>query len=143
MGRVGEETESGGGDGETIGALAAAFNLTPRTIRYYEDQGLLAPGRAGAQRVYRPRDRARLGLICRGKRLGFTIAEIRDFLDLYEARDGQIEQMRYLLGRGRSRIAALEQQLRDVQQTLTDLYGLVEAAAGHLRRHGIEEGTAP
>ena len=145
MSRVGGEAESGSeaADGETIGALAAAFSLTPRTIRYYEDQGLLTPARAGAQRVYDAADRARLALICRGKRLGFSIAEIKDFLDLYQAGDGQIGQMRYLLGRGRARIAALEQQLRDVQDTLADLNGMVETAAEHLRRHGIEEGTAP
>ena len=141
MSRLGMETErEEAGAGESIGALAAAFGLTPRTIRYYEDQGLLAPARAGTQRVYGPQDRARLNLICRGKRLGFSIAEIKDFLDLYEAGDGQVEQMRYLVGRGRTRIAALEQQVRDVEETLADLYGLVEAAAGHLRRQGIEEG---
>ncbi len=129
-------------DGETIGALTKSFGLTARTIRYYEDQGLLAPARTGGQRVYGPADRARLALICRGKRLGFTIAEIRDFLELYHAEDGQIEQMRYLVNRGRSRIAALELQLRDVQDTLTDLKDMVETAAGHLRRHGITEGIA-
>lgn len=145
MSRVWAETEAEGGavGGETIGALATAFNLTPRTIRYYEDQGLLMPARAGAQRVYGPGDRARLALICRGKRLGFSIAEIKDFLDLYQAGDGQVEQMRYLVGRGRARIAALEQQLQDVQDTLADLNGMVETAAEHLRRHGIEEGAAP
>ena len=160
MSRLGEDAETGGaasdgaavgkGDGgkeavgdETIGALAAAFELTPRTIRYYEDQGLLAPARVGAQRVYGAADRARLALILRGKRLGFSIAEIRDFLDLYQADDRQIEQMRYLVGRGRARIVALERQLEDVQQTLADLCGMVETAAEHLRRHGIEEGTAP
>ena len=146
MSRLGAGTESESGvaaDGETIGALAAEFGLTPRTIRYYEDQGLLAPARAGAQRVYGPSDRARLALICRGKRLGFSIAEIKDFLDLYEAGDGRIEQMRYLVGRGRARIAALTQQLRDVEDTLADLNGMVKTAAEHLRRHGIEEGTAP
>ena len=160
MSRLGEDAETGGvaSDGaaigqegggqetagdETIGALALAFGLTPRTIRYYEDQGLLAPARVGAQRVYGAADRARLALILRGKRLGFSIAEIKDFLDLYQADDGQIEQMRYLVGRGRARIAALERQLEDVQQTLADLCGMVETAAEHLRRHGIEEGTAP
>ena len=142
MSRLGEEAESESVDGETIGALAAAFNLTPRTIRYYEDQGLLTPGRVRAQRVYGPGDRARLALICRGKRLGFSIAEIKDFLDLYQAGDGRIEQMRYLVGRGRARIVALEQQLRDVQETLADLNGMVETAAEHLRRHGIAEGIA-
>ncbi len=145
MSRSGGDTDraSGVADGATIGALATEFDLTPRTIRYYEDQGLLAPARTGAQRVYRPEDRARLALICRGKRLGFTIAEIKDFLDLYQAGDGQVEQMRYLVGRGRARIAALELQLRDVQETLKDLNGMVGTATEHLRRLGIEEGAEP
>ena len=145
MGRVVTGRQSGeiAGDGQTIGALATAFGLTPRTIRFYEDQGLLQPARAGAQRVYGPEDRARLALICRGKRLGFSIAEIKEFLELYRVDEGQGEQMRYLIGRGRTRIAALEQQLRDVQETLADLTQLVEAAADHLRRQGIEEGNAP
>jgi DNA-binding transcriptional MerR regulator len=145
MGRTGEDEaraeESAGG--ESIGALAAAFGLTPRTIRYYEDQGLLAPARAGMQRVYCPADRARLELICRGKRLGFSIAEIKDFLDLYRAGDGQVGQMRYLVGRARTRIAALERQLRDVRETLDDLNAMVDRAAEHLRRHGIQEGADP
>jgi len=127
------------GERFTIGELAAEFALTARSIRFYEDQGLLAPERQGSQRVYGARDRARLSLICRGKRLGFSIAEIKDFLDLYETGDGQIEQMRYLMGRARDRIAALEQQLRDVQDTLADLRGMAAAAADHLRRHGIED----
>ena len=128
-----------GGGPFTIGELAAAFALTARSIRFYEDQGLLAPRREAGQRVYSLRDRGRLSLICRGKRLGFSISEIKDFLDLYEAGDGQIEQMRYLMNRARDRIAALEQQLCDVQDTLADLRGMVAAAADHLRRHGIED----
>ncbi len=145
MRRVSERTNKSKAtsDSATIGALASEFDLTPRTIRYYEDQGLLAPTRTGAQRVYRPEDRARLHLICRGKRLGFSIAEIKDFLDLYQVGDSQAEQMRYLIERGRTRIAALEQQLQDVQETLNDLNGWVSRAAEHLRRLEIEEGAEP
>ncbi|MEI8395606.1 MAG: MerR family DNA-binding transcriptional regulator [Rhodospirillaceae bacterium] len=131
-------------DSYTIGELAAELGLTPRSIRFYEDQGLLAPVRVGSQRVYDRRDRARLGLICRGKRLGFTIAEIRDFLGLYDVDDSQSEQMRYLVGRGRERIAALEHQLLDVQETLTDLRGMVGAASEHpARANDIDKGAAP
>lgn len=137
--RRAEDGRATDGCGFTIGDLAAEFDLTPRTIRYYEGQGLLAPARDGTRRIYGSRDRARLTLICRGKRLGFSLAEIRDFLDLYDADDTQVEQVRYLMGRARDRIAALERQLRDVQDTLGDLRGMVGAASEHLRRHGIED----
>lgn len=132
---------TGGGDEGcyAIGALAAEFALTPRTIRYYEDQGLLAPGREGMQRVYGARDRARLALICRGKRLGFSLAEIRDFLGLYDVDDTRVEQARYLLARAREREAALERQARDLQDTLADLRAMIATAAEHLRRHGFED----
>ena len=105
----------------TIGELAAAFALSPRAIRFYEDQGLLAPGRAGAQRVYTRRDRARLQLILRGKRLGFSIADIGRFLDLYDADRTGRRQMAMTLERTRARIAELEQQLADITLTLAEL----------------------
>ncbi|ASG21772.1 MerR family transcriptional regulator [Nitrospirillum viridazoti CBAmc] len=120
----------------TISQLAEAFELTPRTIRYYEDEGLLTPRREGQQRVYTHRDWARLKLIMRGKRLGFTIAGIKDFLDLYEVGDAQVPQMRFLLNSARDRIATLEQQLRDVQQTLVDLKEIEGLVVDHLARKG-------
>ncbi|WP_044564807.1 MerR family DNA-binding transcriptional regulator [Azospirillum sp. B4] len=120
----------------TISQLAEAFELTPRTIRYYEDEGLLTPRREGQQRVYTHRDWARLKLIMRGKRLGFTIAGIKDFLDLYEVGDAQVPQMRFLLNSARDRITTLEQQLRDVQQTLVDLREIEGLVVDHLARKG-------
>ena len=105
----------------TIGELATAFALSPRAIRFYEDQGLLSPERAGAQRVYTKRDRARLMLILRGKRLGFSLADIREFLDLYDADHSKRQQMEMTLGRTRARIAELEQQLEDITITLAEL----------------------
>ncbi|MBB6254157.1 MerR family transcriptional regulator [Nitrospirillum iridis] len=120
----------------TISQLAEAFELTPRTIRYYEDEGLLTPRREGQQRVYTHRDWARLKLIMRGKRLGFTIAGIKDFLDLYEVGDAQVPQMRFLLASARDRITTLEQQLRDVQQTLVDLKEIEGLVVDHLARRG-------
>lgn len=126
-----------------IGELAGEFGLTHRTIRHYEDEGLLAPeriGRApGGARVYGHRDRARLALICRGKRLGFSLAEIKDFLNLYDTDDAQIEQMRYMRNIARRRISALEQQLADVQQTLAELCTIDTQISEHLRRNGITE----
>ena len=105
----------------TIGELAAAFALSPRAIRFYEDQGLLSPARAGVQRVYTRRDRARLQLILRGKRLGFSIADIGRFLDLYDADRTQHRQLAMTLDRTRDRIAELEQQLADITLTLAEL----------------------
>lgn len=120
----------------SIGDLAAAFDITPRSIRFYEDEGLLSPERAGLTRIYSHRDRARLALICRGKRLGFSLAEIREFLDLYDREHGQVEQMSYFLGRARARRAALETQLVDVQQTIEDLKGIEAEIVGFLKREG-------
>lgn len=105
----------------TIGELASAFAVSPRAIRFYEDQGLLAPERAGTQRVYTKRDRARLQLILRVKRLGFSIADIREFLDLYDAGGDIRRQGAMTLERARARIADLQQQLEDVTVTLAEL----------------------
>jgi DNA-binding transcriptional MerR regulator len=120
----------------TISELADTFQVTPRTIRFYEDQGLLSPRRDGLNRVYSHRDRARLTLICRGKRLGFSLAEIKDFLDLYDVDDRQIEQMRFALAHGRERITSLEVQLVDVQQTLSELRALENQIIEHLKAAG-------
>jgi len=122
----------------SISDLAEEFQVTPRTIRFYEDQGLLAPRRDGLTRIYNHRDRARLMLICRGKRLGFSLAEIRDFLDLYEVDDRQIEQMKFALQRARDRRRTLERQLDDVRQALVELADLDSQIAGHLRHHGVD-----
>jgi len=125
----------------SISELADQFRITPRTIRFYEDQGLLSPRRDGLNRVYSHRDRARLTLICRGKRLGFSLAEIKDFLDLYDVDDRQIEQMRFALTHGRERIKSLEIQLEDVKQTLTELRELERQIVDHLEAAGIKADT--
>ncbi|WP_158043872.1 MerR family transcriptional regulator [Skermanella pratensis] len=127
----------------SISELAEEFRVTPRTIRFYEDQGLLAPTRDGLNRIYSHRDRARLTLICRGKRLGFSLAEIKDFLDLYDTDDRQIEQMRFALGRGRERIRSLETQLEDVKQTLHELRALERQILDHLDAAGVEPDRKP
>lgn len=125
----------------TISELAAEFGLTPRTIRFYEDEGLVSPGRSGMTRVYSRRDRARLELICRGKRLGFSLAEVKEFLDLYNRDQRQIEQMKYAAGLARQRIEALEIQLEDVKQTLIDLRGIEKEMVDYLRAQGVEPDT--
>lgn len=121
----------------TIGELAEEFGLTPRTLRFYEDEGLVTPARSGQNRVYSRKDRARIKLICRGKRLGFSVQEIKEFIDLYNPHERQVEQMRYALALGRKRIAQLEQQLRDVQQTLAELKEMDRQIADHLRHQGV------
>jgi DNA-binding transcriptional MerR regulator len=119
----------------TIGELATAFALSPRAIRFYEDQGLLAPERAGTQRVYTKRDRARLQLILRGKRLGFSLADIREFLDLYDADSTKRQQMAMTLGRTRARIAELEQQLEDITVTLAELRDMEGDIVAYMAAH--------
>lgn len=108
----------------TISELAREFDVTPRTIRFYEDQGLLAPKRAGAggrQRVYSQRDRTRLKLTLRGKRLGLSLSEIRDLVDMYESPADTVPQLtRFLAVLARHR-ETLAQQLTDLQETLAEI----------------------
>ncbi|MFV3128675.1 MerR family transcriptional regulator [Niveispirillum sp. KHB5.9] len=125
----------------TIGQLADEFGLTLRSLRFYEDEGLISPARVGQARIYTTRDRARLKLICRGKRLGFSIGEIKDFLDLYDTDEAQVEQMTYLLRGARARIRHLEQQLRDVQQTLKELHEIDGMIVSHLVSKGVPTPT--
>lgn len=105
----------------TIGELSSEFGVTARTLRFYEDKGLISPERRGQRRIYSRRDRARLKLILQGKRVGFSLAEIQEMLDLYDLRDGQETQMRVSLNKFRERIAALERQKRDIEQAIADL----------------------
>lgn len=127
-----------GGRTYTISELAEEFGLTPRTLRFYEDEGLVSPGRDGQNRVYTHRDRARIMLICRGKRLGFSIGEIKKFVDLYDVDEAQVEQMRYARQLARHRIDQLEQQLRDVRQTLKELTDIDNQIVAHLRHQGVD-----
>jgi DNA-binding transcriptional MerR regulator len=105
----------------SIGDLAADLGVSSRAIRFYEDQGMLAPQRVGGNRVYSQRDLARLKLILRGKRLGFSLSDIRELLDLYYVDHDHLEQMTQTLQKGRARIAELEQQLSELQMTLHEL----------------------
>lgn len=105
----------------SIGELAREFDITTRTIRYYEDQGLLAPIREGRRRLYRRRDRARLKLILRGKRLGFTLGEIRETFVLYDQAHGESRQLHYYLGVLDEKREQLQQQRRDIDDALAEL----------------------
>ncbi len=105
----------------TITELAGEFEITPRTIRFYEDKELLRPRRNGMNRVYSRGDRVRLKLILRGKRLGFSLDEIKEMLDLYDIGDGQVGQLRLTLRKSRERIGALECQRKDIDQAMKEL----------------------
>ena len=99
----------------SIRQLCREFGATARALRFYEDKGLLTPGRKGQTRVYDARDRARLKLILRGRRIGFTLQEIQEMLDLYDRKDHNVHQMAVALPRHRAQIAALRQQLEDIE----------------------------
>lgn len=105
----------------SIGDLAKEFAVSPRAIRLYEDEGLLAPQRIGGNRVYGVRDRARLQLVLRGKRLGFALADIKELLDLYDVDPDHLGQLRATLAKGRARIAELERQREEITLTLKEL----------------------
>jgi DNA-binding transcriptional MerR regulator len=122
----------------SIGDLAQEFRISPRAIRFYEDQGLLAPQRLGGNRVYTHRDHARLVLILRGKRLGFSLSDIKEMLDLYYADPHHQEQLRVSIAKGRRRIAELEGQLVEITQTFQELRQLEATAAAMLREREPE-----
>jgi DNA-binding transcriptional MerR regulator len=114
-----------GGDGDElfgITELCKAFGITLRTIRFYEDKGLLAPRRVNGARVYTRRDRARLALIVRSKAIGATLADIKHYLDLYGAHgEGRSQQLRYVLEKTDLAIATLSQRVDDIEATLAEL----------------------
>lgn len=105
----------------TIAEVADEFAVTHRTVRFYEDQGLISPERRGTARMFHPRDRVRLALVLRGKRLGFDLAQIRRIVDMYDQAPGEAGQLRYLLDQIADRRADLEQRRRDIEVTLAEL----------------------
>ena len=120
----------------SIGELADLYEITPRAIRFYEDRGLLAPRRAGRNRVYSDRDRVRLGFILRGKRLGISLAETREWLELYDMEDGERLQFEALLDGSRQRIAELEEKRDALEETLKELRDIERLALEGLSRQG-------
>jgi DNA-binding transcriptional MerR regulator len=105
----------------SIGELASEFDVTPRAIRFYEDHGLLAPRRAGQRRIYSPRDRTRLKLTLRGKRLGLTLSEIRELIDMYEPGRDERPQLKRFLAVLEAHKASLLQQRDDIEAQLAEL----------------------
>jgi DNA-binding transcriptional MerR regulator len=121
----------------TITDLARELGVTTRAIRFYEAKGLIEPRRAGVNRVYGVRDRARLLLILRGKRLGFSLAEIHEYLDLYDADPTHQKQLVRLLAGARQRIDELESQRRDLELTLEELRDIEKQVLDAMRRAGL------
>lgn len=109
------------GSTRTIAELAREFDVTLRTIRHYEDVGLLCPERRGTARIFHNRDQVRLALILRGKRLGFSLDEISTIVNMYDEQPGESGQLEYLLDQIGVRRAGLEQRRRDIEQTLGEL----------------------
>ncbi len=125
----------------SIRDLADAFGVTTRTIRFYEDEGLLHPTREGTTRLYSRRSRTRLKLILRGKRLGFTLAEIREIVDMYDADPGEAGQLRLFLTRIEERRAELELKRRDLEETLAELDQLRRTSQERLAE--LQENESP
>jgi len=115
-----------------IADLAREFGISTRAIRFYEAKGLIAPERVGATRVFRRRDRARLILILRGKRLGFSLREISDYLGLYDA--NRTQQANMLVDKVDERLRMLEQQLSDIQTTISELREMRKLAVGEMEK---------
>lgn len=117
----------------TIGDLSKEFGITLRTLRFYEDKGLLNPRREGMNRIYTKRDRARLKLVLMGKRVGFSLDEIRNMLDLYDLRDGQVTQLRVALTKFNEQIDVLVNQKNDIEQAIGELQRTVDIVSGMLK----------
>jgi len=119
-----EQIQSANGSQEfSIKELSSAYGVTARTLRYYEDQGLLSPERDGQHRIYRNADRVRLAWILRGRRVGFSLAEIGEMLDLYDLGDGRETQRAVTLKRCEERINALKAQRDDLNATIQEIQG--------------------
>ncbi|PQO22556.1 MerR family transcriptional regulator [Rhodobacteraceae bacterium WD3A24] len=118
----------------TIRQMCEAFEVTPRTLRFYEAKELLAPRREGQKRLYSRRDRARLKLILRGKRFGFSLEEIRQLLDMYERDDTRLRQLRKTYEIAQRRLADMERQRLELDEAIKELRGELEWAADTLAR---------
>ncbi len=116
----------------SIGDLAREFDVTLRTLRFYEDKGLLNPRRQGQTRIYNRRDRARLKLALMGKKVGFSLDEIKEMLDLYDLKDGQVVQLKVALDRFTKQIRVLEEQKADIESAISELTRTRDVVAGML-----------
>jgi DNA-binding transcriptional MerR regulator len=120
-----------------ITQLCREFGVTARTLRFYETKGLLHPTREGVNRIFSFRDRARLQIILRGKRIGFSLGEIKDTLELYHVKDGDASQLQITFERGKKKLESLKLQQVELQEAVIDLERALEIVHGMLkeRRH--------
>jgi DNA-binding transcriptional MerR regulator len=118
----------------SITELAGEFGVTLRTLRHYEDVGLLTPERRGSRRVFHPRDRIRLQLVLRGRRLGFSLPEIRTIVNMYDEQPGEAGQLHYLLEQIEVRRAELDRLRRDIDDTLRELDEVADRCRQDLAR---------
>ncbi|MEX2518408.1 MAG: MerR family DNA-binding transcriptional regulator [Paracoccaceae bacterium] len=116
----------------TIGELCAEFEVTPRTLRFYEQRELLMPVRDGQRRIFTQRDRVRLKLILRGKRFGFSLESIRQWLNLYDLGDGGMKQMTSWVVNARNQMDALRAQRDELEDAMTELQALIDEAEAEL-----------
>lgn len=126
----------------SISELCREFGVTPRTLRFYEQKGLLSPARRGWTRLFSYRDRARLQLVLRGKRVGFSLEEIKEMLDLYNLRDGQVTQLKVASVKMRERLEALRKQRVELEEAIADLERTCEIVDGMLRERQVDRPLA-
>ena len=131
--KLSHDNSESAGKTYTIGELAEEFGVTSRALRLYEEEGLLDPQREGTRRIYSERNRVRLRLILRGKRLGWSLSEIRESFDLYDSSLGEEAQLELMLEKLAQRRAALLEQKKDIDNALRDLERIADDAGQALQ----------
>ena len=121
----------------TIRDLTREFGVSARTLRFYEEKGLVDPTRRGEQRLYSRRDRARLAYVLAGKTVGFSLEEVREMLDLYDLGDGQVTQLKVALGKFHERIERLERQKSDIDRIIVELTRASDVMKAKLSARGV------
>ena len=135
-GEFGEATSNPARSHYSIGELCDEFGVTARALRFYEDEALIAPERRGTQRLYSARDRARLAWILRGKRVGLSLADIKELLDLYDVGDGRRTQRLKTIERCQAKVDALKRQRVDIEATISELDSFIALVKAQTDQEG-------